>query len=281
MGELQVLGLCRWSYPAAPGAFQKDAGETLEDIRAALYSPERLEPRLFYLEHVVLPCLRAQTDKDFKILLLMGDHLPASWRGRVLQLIADLPQVVPLFHAEGQPHRDVCLEVMRAARDPQAEAVAEFRLDDDDAVAVDFVRRTRQHFDRMRKVFRAEGRLALDFNSGFILKTSADGIGVQPVAARYWTPGLVIYLPVDGKHSLMNFHHAQMWKRITMLCWPRKPMFIRGAHGQNDSSVSEKPYNAQKMKFDPFTVPDTLKDRFGLDLEALDAAWTALLENPG
>ncbi|WP_322866805.1 glycosyltransferase [Aquicoccus sp. G2-2] len=276
MQELQVLGLCRWSYPAAPGAFRKDAGETLAETRAALYARERMELRLFYLEHVVIPCLEAQTDPDFTVIMVMGQGLPEPFRKRVLALIARVPQIVPRFLPEGLAHQQVCLDEMRLARQAGVAAVAEFRIDDDDAVAVDFVARTRAQFAALRELFEAEGKLALDFNRGFILKTNADGVNVLPVVARYWTPGLVIFLPGDSPQSLLNFHHARMWKRVTMLCWPRQPMFVRGAHGQNDSSINENPHNSNRMADDPMEIPALVHKRFGIDLAALELAWNAV-----
>ena len=81
MSDLQLLGLCRWSYPAGPDAFKGQFGATLDEIRAAVYAPERLDTRLFLLEHVVLPSLKAQTDPDFRIVMLLGENLPEPWRG--------------------------------------------------------------------------------------------------------------------------------------------------------------------------------------------------------
>lgn len=273
MGELQMLGFCRWSYPAAPGAFQKDAGDTLGAIRAALYAPERLDLRLFYLEHVLIPCLEAQSDGDFTFLMLMGEGLPEPWRGRVLKLIARVPQIVPRFLPEGLPHRQVCVDEMRAARAKGITAVGEFRIDDDDAVAVDFIERCRAQFSQLRPFFEEEGKLVIDYNRGYLLRTDPGRVDVQPVVARYWNCGMVIFLPGDSDRTTLNFHHARMWMRLPMITWPRQPMFIRGVHGQNDSTVADKKHNPGQGKHDPLAVPAILRERFGIDLAALETAW--------
>lgn len=275
--DVQILGLCRWSYPSAPGAFQKDAEGGIDAIRAALYDPVRLQLRLFYLEHVVLPSLRAQTDPDFTIVMLMGETLPDPARSKVLELISDIPQIKPVFAPEGRPHQDICRDVMVAERDMEVRAVAEFRLDDDDAVAVDFVERTRDFFYKAKGIYRNGGKLALDFNRGFILRTDLSGIKLTPVTARYWTPGLVLYLRPQSEESLLHFNHAQMWKRIPMLSFPRVPMFLRGAHGENDSSVSYKPHNSEEAWVDKDKLSEIMQDRFNIPLDRLRMAWDAAL----
>lgn len=274
---VQVIGLCRWSYPSAPGAFQRETGDGMEALRAALYDPVRLELRLFFLEHVVLPPLRAQTDPDFTVILLMGDRLPADIRARVLALIADVPQVRPKFEPEGQPHQEVCRKVMLAARDPDVRAVAEIRMDDDDAVAVDLVERTRDMFARTKALFRTGGRLALDFNKGYILRTEPLGIVYEPVVSRYWGCALVLFLRPQGRDSMLDFNHAQLWKRIPTVTFPRVPMYLRGAHGGNDSSVSTTPHSAEATEGGTDPLTETLRSRFALDRAALDRAWADLI----
>ncbi len=275
--DVQILGLCRWSYPSAPGAFQKDAKGGIDAIREALYDPVRLQLRLFYLEHVVLPSLRVQTDPDFTIVMLMGETLPDPARSKVLELISDIPQIKPVFAPEGRPHRDICRDVMVAERDMGVRAVAEFRLDDDDAVAVDFVERTRDFFYKVKGIYRNGGKLALDFNRGFILRTDLSGVKLTPVTTRYWTPGLVLYLRPQSDESLLHFNHAQMWKRIPMLSFPRVPMFLRGAHGENDSSVSYKPHNSEEAWVNEDKLSEIMQDRFNIPLDRLSAAWEAAL----
>lgn len=276
MSDVQVLGLLRWSYPAAPGAFKMQFGETMDQIRQAVYAPQRLNMRLFFLEHIVLPCLRAQGDQDFRIVMLLGETLPEPYRGRLLDLIADVPQITPVFAPEGIKQMDICAQVVREARDPDRPVSAEFWADDDDAVAVDFVRLTRRLFRQMRGVYEGAGKLGLDFSKGMLLQANVSGgVEMQQVVARQWTPALVHYLPSDGEATVANFHHARLWKRLTVLSWPRKVMYVRGAHEFNVSSVNRNPVNASVLKADPAEFPEIMQKRFGIDVERFDQAWRA------
>lgn len=275
--RIQALGICRWSYPAAPGAFNTGSSEGLEGIRRAMYDPVRIALRLFYLEHIVLPPLRNQTDQDFEVILLMGDQLPEVPRRRVLELIDDIPQIKPVFAEEGRKHKDICRELMTAARDPEVRAVAEFKIDDDDAVALDFVERTRLMFDGAKGLFRDGGRLGVDFNRGFVLQTEATGIKVRYVSARAWSPGYVLFVRPRAKLCLLDYDQTRLWRRITTISYPKAPMFIRGVHGSNDSDIPVALQNVNEAWIDPQETCELLEERFGFNLPMIEQEWLSLI----
>ena len=78
---MQVIGLCRFSYPAL-GGFQIDH-ETVEERIAYLYAEERMEERFRLFETVALPSLRQQTDPEFDLIIVIGDSLPRQHRDRL------------------------------------------------------------------------------------------------------------------------------------------------------------------------------------------------------
>ena len=82
---MQVLGICRFSYPGV-GGFQVEH-ETLEDRIAYLYAPERMEERFRTFETITLPPLRAQTDADFTLLVVIGESLPEHYHSRLMALV--------------------------------------------------------------------------------------------------------------------------------------------------------------------------------------------------
>lgn len=270
--KLQVLGLCRWSYPSQTGAFN-NTGESLEALQSELYAAGRMAVRLFFLEHLVLPSLRAQSDPDFTLVLMMGETLPEPWRLRVLELVQDVPQVKPVFLPEGQNHMAACTALMRAHRDENADVVVEFRLDDDDAVASDFVAQLRGLYRQLRPIYKANKRVAVDFCRGFLFRCEDDGgVNYLPVEARLWTPALALYLPPDHPRSLLNYPHMRTWRSMPVLSLNKKPMFVRGAHGGNDSAIKERKVDSFRYKLE--TLPSVMASDFGVDLEAFEAAWS-------
>ena len=138
---MQVIGLCRFSYPAI-GGFQVDH-PTLEERIAYLYSPERMEERFRTFEAITLPPLRAQTDDDFTFLVVVGDSLPAPYRQRLEALLEDIPQAVIAAYPPKR-HRKIMQDAINEVRAFDGEHCLQFRMDDDDAVGVRYVQRLRE-----------------------------------------------------------------------------------------------------------------------------------------
>ena len=73
---MQIIGFCRFSYPAE-GGFQVEH-DRIEDRISYLYATARMEERFRHFETLCLPGLRAQSDPDFLLLVLVGRAMPAS-----------------------------------------------------------------------------------------------------------------------------------------------------------------------------------------------------------
>jgi len=88
---MQILGLCRFSYPAL-GGFQV-GHETIEDRIAYLYEPARLEERFRLFEAVALPCLMPQPTRDYRMISSSSAiAFPQQHMVRLKALLAPLPQ---------------------------------------------------------------------------------------------------------------------------------------------------------------------------------------------
>ena len=140
--RVQMLGLCRFSYLGDRG-FQVEH-RSLDERRAFLYDPARLARCWAWFESVTLPGLIRQTDPDYTLVVMTSPDLPQPWLGRLHEIAAAHPQirlelVPPMDH-----HRAVCARSTHPHIDPAAEWVGQFKHDDDDAVAFDFVARVRR-----------------------------------------------------------------------------------------------------------------------------------------
>lgn len=261
--SIQALGLCRFSLPSI-GAFQSQDG-SIEDIRARLYQPERLNQRLAWFEHVTLPALRHQTDPDFTLVLLIGADLPEPWRGALCALTEDVPQI-RIETAEPGPHRALCADAMRPHLRPEAEFVAQFRLDDDDAISTDFIARMRRDLQPVLGLLELRDQFAVDYGRGFVLRWTEEGLIAEPRYARQWTPGLVhVSRPALGRF-ILDIDHSKMWRHMTLLSWTDEYMWIRGAHGGNDSDVPGA--GGERITLAPERIDRQLTSRFKIDQAA-------------
>lgn len=267
--RLQVLGLCRFSVPGI-GAFQK-RHDSVAARRAMLYAPQRLAERFVWFEHVTLPAIRAQTDADFTLVVLLGEDFPEPWHGRMRALVAAVPQVRLAYAAPGD-HRAACAKAMRAHVDPAADLVAEFRLDDDDAVGIDFVERLRQEAPLLAGHCLRHGTAAVDFTRGLVLADGPGGPVPVPRRALHWTPALAVLTRPDDEAHILDFPHHKLWMAMPTLTLHDDVMFVRGAHGGNDSRIiPEEP----AWHLPAARQAGLLHRRFRIDLPAFAAALAA------
>ncbi|QYX57741.1 putative rhamnosyl transferase [Roseovarius sp. SCSIO 43702] len=230
--DMQVIGICRFSYPAL-GGFQVEH-DTIEDREAFLYDPIRMEERFRTFEALTLPPLRAQTDPDFTLAVVIGTSFPPHLRARLEALLADLPQAVLVAREPGR-HRPVMKAVVNALREDRGLPSLQFRMDDDDAVSIRFVERLRETAQDMIGVIRNNRYAGIDFNQGFIARLDAGGVRARPCIETLWTPALAIAVSPHASRGIMNFSHAKLARIMPVLSVTGEDMFIRGHNDFNDS----------------------------------------------
>ncbi len=229
---MQVIGLCRFSYPAL-GGFQVQH-ETIDDRKAFLYAPDRLEARFAMFEAFTLPSLIAQTDQDFVFIILTGDDLPDKFLQRLLDLVSVVPQIIVEQRPPGQ-HREVMRSVINAHKSASPAPSLQFRLDDDDAVAVSYVETLREKASKSVSLLDHGGAVAIDFNQGHIATPTAEGILASRVQAAYWSPALALMVPAETDKTVMNFSHHKVWKTVPTVTFTGMDMMVRGINMHNDS----------------------------------------------
>ncbi len=229
---MQVIGLCRFSYPGE-GGFQVEH-RSIEDRIAYLYQDARLAARFAQFEAITLPGLKAQTDPDFTFVIVIGESLPPPWRARLEELVSEFPQAQIQIHPPG-PHRKVTQAAINAARHDMEAPCLQFRHDDDDAVAVDFVARLRQVAQEQVKLLVDNRLVAIDFVNGFAAQASAEGLGVLPQRLTLYPMALGVAVRGGVKHSIMNFAHKKLGAFMPVITRDDPAMFIRGHNDHNDS----------------------------------------------
>lgn len=229
---MQVIGLCRFSYPAI-GGFQVEHN-SLEERIAFLYAEDRLEERFRLMETIALPCLREQTDQDFELIIVIGDSLPAQHVSRLRDLCADIPQI-RIQVEPPRKQREVMKEILNAARrDPKAPCL-QFRHDDDDAVSVDFIERLRQTVDDCPGLVRGNRTVAVDFNRGYVAELGPKGIAATEIHRPYYVAALGMYVKGNCPLTIMNFAHEKILRFMPTVTISDAPMFVRSHNGYNDS----------------------------------------------
>ncbi len=234
---MQVIGFCRFSYPAE-GGFQVEH-DSIGDRMDFLYAPARMEERFRHFETLCLPGLKAQTDPDFTFVILVGDSLPAPHLARLKALIADFPQA-KIVSRPPMPHRKVCQEVINAERGDLSAPCLQFRHDDDDAVAVNFVQRLRQAARDCEGLVQGNPLVGFDFNRGYVTTAGPEGIRAREELEPFWGVALGMSVKAGHKLTIMNFMHRRLPRFMPTVTLTDAPMYIRGHNGFNDSRQGDR-----------------------------------------
>ena len=241
---MKILGICRFSYPAI-GGFKRDH-DSVAEREAYLYAPERMELRFRHFEALTLPSVAAQTDPDFTLLVQIGQNMPRPQLERLHDLVAPVPQVRIVTREPMRQRRAAQLTIKEALGDDTEESI-QFRLDDDDAVSVKFVRSIRwfaRHTAKMRRRWR---HMAIEFSSGYTVRLSENGIEAEEVQTPFWPCGLAaIFQPGDPK-TIMNYGHHKLHTFMPTMIHPTPRMYIRAKHDDNDSVAKFKTGTLQAL----------------------------------
>lgn len=261
---MQVIGLCRFSYPAI-GGFQT-LHETVEARRRHLYNPERLEERFHLFEACALPGLRAQTDPDFQFIIVIGTCLPPAAKSRLQDLTAGMKQV-KIVTREPARHRPVMKEILNAARLNADQPCLQFRHDDDDAVSVDFVELFRDAARVNERLIRRNRTVAIDFNQGFLARFGSDGIEAAQVHRTLLGVGLGMHVRGGCDLTIMNFAHHKIGNFMPIISYHEPPVWVRSLNRFNDSPNTR----GSRSVLTPLT-PDlakTFSTRFAIDQDTV------------
>ena len=256
----QIIGLLRFSYPSIGGFRRKH--DTAEDAEAFLYDPDRLNRRIALFERFTLPCLKHQTDPDFTMLILAGKTMPALYLNRLEALTKDIPQVRLLAYPS-LPH----YRAMRMAYDEVTRSDAThrttFRLDDDDAVDRDFIKRLRRLADRLAD----EVPTAIAFNKGFYVDYTQSPPEIFDATER--TPlavGTALTVPMDHPENIYRRNHRILAQFYNTFSEAETPCYIRTVHRDNGS---EPAFSGRTRDMSDDEIARILKEQFNLTPEEL------------
>lgn len=261
----QIVGLIRFSFVTV-GDFYPGF-DTVDAMKAFLFDPARLERRFRLFEGVCLPALAKQSDQDFTCIFLVAKDLPKEWRKRLDKLIAPLPfvQVVE------KPPMNHFLGITQAFDELSREGYTHrttFRLDDDDAVDLDYIARLRKLSQKVHKIPAKEEPVAIAFNKGLYLSYGKDGTEYFKAVER--TPlsvGAAIVAPIDFPKHIYAYNHRALATYHD--CWADQSEFtyLRTLHRDNKSNPH---FSGSRDGLDDKRAGQLLRQKFGLDIDALN-----------
>ena len=229
---VQIAGLVRFSYSCEGGFQRKQASRAAQS--QYLYAPARMEERFRFFEALCLHSLKSQTDKGFSVGVLIGEDMPAKYKARLEALLKGLPQAT-LIALPYLPYAEAMQCAYAHLFNGHAPLHLSFRLDDDDAVAVDYIAEVRARLPQVYGMSRGLDPAGLSFLQGFTL---IKGQLVPSIDARPLGLGLCVMAPAARRVSALRFEHQKLHQNMPVMMDPHPLMNLRAFHGSNDSPVA-------------------------------------------
>jgi hypothetical protein len=253
----QAVVVVRFSYPAISGFQLSHAG--LEQARRTLYDSTRLERRFRLFETLALPSLRAQTDPDFTVVLLVGDDFPPQARARLAAMVAPLQEahIVAL-----PPHNNFKATklAIEAHRNPAASHLLTIRLDDDDALGRDCIAAQKALAPALAALGPADAPAVVCFNNGLFLELGAGGNTLFGVIEKLpISVGTCMIAPAGAMPTVFSTDHRSLHTRWNCYTEALTPRFIRTVHRDNDSSAH---VSGTRLNYAPDALDEVLARHF-------------------
>lgn len=264
--EFRTIGLLRFSVLTP--TYYAERFKTLEETAAHLFSPERMELRFRLFETLCLPSLARQTDPDFTALVLTAESLPAHLLERLAALIEPHRNIHLVPVGTGN-HYPLLRDAYTSVDIGTATHRIMFRLDDDDAVDLDFVRRTKRLAEGLVALRGPKAPVVIAYNRGFYVDTSGGDNEVFDACERApLSTGTTLVAPESYKNNPYRYVHRKLAQHYDCYSDISVPAFIRSIHGDNKSNPTQMG-PTRKMK--PAAIAEALEAHFHLTLEDLKA----------
>lgn len=262
----RTIGLLRFSVLTP--TFYATEFDSLEAAAAHIFSDARMELRFHIFENLCLPSLTRQTDPDFDMVILTAASMPAPWLARLEALIDPLPNF-HLMKVDAGNHYRLIQAGYASVPTGDATHLLQFRLDDDDAVDLDFVARTKRLAAGMMQVQGPDTPFVIAYNRGFYVRRDAGGNEVFDACERApLSTGTTLVAPVGHGMNPYRYVHRKLAQHYNTFSDISVPGFIRTIHGDNKSATPQMGLTRQLTELQ---VRRRLRRHFGVDLDRLRA----------
>lgn len=259
-----MVGLLRFSVLSP--TYYSERFRTLDETAAHLFSPERLELRFRIFESLCLPSLMRQSDMDFTLVVLTAKTLPAAYLTRLLDLLDPLPNVVCRPVGTGIHYRLLKRAYAAVPLDDASHQIL-FRLDDDDAVDINFVRRTKHLARGLIPLQGGDTPFVLANNRGFYAQKTEHGVEVYDACEKApLSIGTALVAPVGHGANPYRYNHRKFGQHFNMFSDISVPAFVRTIHGDNKSDPTQM---GLTRKWGEERIEAGLQQHFDLSVDAL------------
>lgn len=233
--DIAILGVCRFSMLGRGDwkAYRNKTDDQLEAIyeekAAELFAPERMQARLATFEHLTLASMRAQSDPNFRFLVVSSDRMPREYRVQLERICAAVEQVELRFVAP--MHVSDAITMLAPELGVELPDTVQFRLDDDDCVSKDFIRRLRRHASGMWR----NAHFAVSFSSLYYCVTDGVTEGIYNWYSPFFSAGAAVR---HSTRTVFDYGHYKIPQHLVSVTDPHFPCIVTH-RGDNDTPRHE------------------------------------------
>lgn len=233
--DIQIVGVCRFSmigrgdWKAYRGVSDDQLEAIYETKALELFAPERMKARLATFKHLTLRSMSSQSDQNFTFLVVASDRIPDIFRTELEAMCAEVKQVVLRFVPP--MHVSDALRQFFAEADIEMGDTIQFRLDDDDCVSKDFIRRLRRHAFAMWR----NANFAVSFPSIYYCVTDGPTKGIYDWYSPFFSAGAAIR---QNTRTIFDYGHYKIPHHLVAVTDPHFPCIVTHA-GNNDTPRHE------------------------------------------
>lgn len=252
--DVKILGVCRFSMLGRGDwkAYRNQPEEALEAIylqqAQQLFAPDRLEARLATFEHLTLRSLASQTDGDFRLLVVSSDRMPDAYRNRLEGICRGVEQVILRFLPP--THISEAIQQVATEEGLNLPDTVQFRLDDDDCVSKDYIRRLRRHAACMWR----NAHFAVSFPSIFYCITDGPTEGIYDWYSPFFSAGAAIR---HSSRTIFDYGHYAIPTRLVAVTDPHFPSIV--THRGDNDTPRHAPEILRKRGMRPATRNDVAR----------------------
>lgn len=222
--------------------------------------------RFHLFENLCLPSLTRQSDQDFQALVLTAESLPAPYMNRLETLLSRYENIVLRPVGTGN-HYPLLRKAYNAVPTEGATHRIMFRLDDDDAVDLDFIQRTKHLARALFHLHEDPPPTILSYNRGYYVQFQEGENDVFDACERApLSTGVTLVAPLKHPTIPYRFVHRKFPQHYNTYSDISVPGFIRTIHGDNKSNPS---IFGLSRKMDPEVMAVELENHFGVTIDTL------------